>query len=548
MQLLHVNLITAGAEFLGVLIVVWILSALIARVIRGVGRLPAFQGKISSQADAIAKSVRFFLRLIGFLSALGLTGWNGWLLYKKVRIPDYHLDLIKSVPRSFWIGLGIGVGKVVAIIIVAAIVLKFVRKGLRAIMTWAQGYKGVTANNEAVERFFTTLERIATRATWLAVVGVACILLGLPDVVAKHVFVALRVYLIIAGGLLVWRGLDAIIASLDAVSKKYSKKQGLVEYYDRLKGLLPMLRTTAEYILYVAVASFALMQLELTAGLANLGTVAIWIIGVVFLARVVVEVANFLVEEVLLKRPKLTPEQTRIRQTMVPLFRSGVKTGVYFAALIVILGKLNINVAPILAGAGILGLAVGLGAQNVINDVVCGFLLLFENFYLVGDFVEIQGAEGIVESIQLRTTRVRDSRGRVHIVRNGQIDTVVNYSKDYTYAVVDVGVSYDSDLDHVFKVLTDVGKRAHKELSEVISPTTVRGVTTFGSSDIGIVTATKVKPGKHVGTERALRKMIKEAFDKEKIDIPYSHHVVLFPEGQPIPEAIGAGLGEPLAG
>ena len=155
-----------------------------------------------------------------------------------------------------------------------------------------------------------------------------------------------------------------------------------------------------------------------------------------------------------MKPKNLTEEQRKRRQTLIPLARSLLKYLVYFCAVISILKLLNIDPGPILAGAGILGIALGLGAQALINDIVCGFFILFENYYLVGDYIEAgreeeRIIEGIVEAIELRTTRIRHPSGQLQIISNGEIGSIVNYSKDYIYATVEISLSYQCNLEHL---------------------------------------------------------------------------------------------------
>jgi small conductance mechanosensitive channel len=204
-----------------------------------------------------------------------------------------------------------------------------------------------------------------------------------------------------------------------------------------------------------------------------------------------------------------------------------LKYFIYFGAGIMVLIEMGINPTPILAGAGIVGLAVGLGAQSLVNDVVSGFFILFENYYLVGDFIETGEARGTVEAIDIRTTRIRNPNGPQHILRNGQIGEIINYSKEHTRAVVEVGVAYESDLDHVFRVLEQVGKELKEKDHDVLEPTVVRGLQNFGESELLIRTITKVKPGQHRQVQRDLRKMVKEAFDREGIEIPYARRVLI---------------------
>jgi small-conductance mechanosensitive channel len=171
------------------------------------------------------------------------------------------------------------------------------------------------------------------------------------------------------------------------------------------------------------------------------------------------EIGYFEIEQRMLPREGIDDMERRRRTTMVPLLRSTFMYAAYFATAVLILGTLGFNPLPFLAGAGLLGLIIGFGAQSLINDVVSGFFILFENIYLVGDVIEGGGAKGAVEAIEFRTTRIRDADGRLHIVRNGDMKQVINYSKDYAVAVVPVDVSYDADMRAVFATLKEAGRR-----------------------------------------------------------------------------------------
>jgi small conductance mechanosensitive channel len=185
-----------------------------------------------------------------------------------------------------------------------------------------------------------------------------------------------------------------------------------------------------------------------------------------------------------------------------------------------VLNTLGFDVLPFLAGAGIIGLVVGFGAQSMINDVVSGFFILFENIYLVGDYVEVGPARGIVEAIEFRTTRIRDGEGRLHIIRNGDMKPVINYSRDYAVAVVAVDVSYDADLDRVFKSLREAGAVLRARNPDVLAETEVEGITAFGANALTVRTSTRVKPGRHESVAATLRLMLKEAFDRQAGDLP----------------------------
>ena len=205
----------------------------------------------------------------------------------------------------------------------------------------------------------------------------------------------------------------------------------------------------------------------------------------------------------------------RRRETMAPLVRTAfIYTG-YFAVTVLILGSLGFNPVPFLAGAGILGLVVGFGAQSLINDVVSGFFVLFEDTYLIGDTIETGQAKGVVEAIEFRTTKIRDPDGRLHILRNGDIKEVINYSKEYTLAVVPVDVPYGADMRKVFTTLTEAGKHVRAGNADVLGETQIDGIILFGPQTMTVRTSTRVLPGRHETVAAALRLAIKEAFDRQ---------------------------------
>jgi moderate conductance mechanosensitive channel len=151
-------------------------------------------------------------------------------------------------------------------------------------------------------------------------------------------------------------------------------------------------------------------------------------------------------------------------------------------------------------------------------------LILFENYYLVGDYVEVgkveeRNIEGTVEAIELRTTHVRHPDGQLQIVRNGDIGSIINFSKQYIYARVEVSVAYNSNLDHVYRVVEKVGQQLKVEENDVLEPTRVAGLEHFGEDHLLLLTLTKVKPGKHLHIQRVLRKILKETFSQEEIEI-----------------------------
>ena len=483
--------------------------------------------RFEAAAESVLANLRGLVKLAGTVCVLGVLGADGWLIYKGEIVHEYTLELLRSVPPEFWIGLGIALGEVIAVVIATVVLLRKAKRLLEVLCDKAKAYEGITKNDASIERFFGSARRSMGKAAWLGVLALSSHLLGLPEVVTHNLVVLLEVFLIVAAGLLVWQGVAAVIESLDALSKKYSDSQHLLRHYGRFSPLVPLFRRAVEYGIYVGVATLVTLHIELDA-VAAWGPRLIKIIGVVILSRVGIEAANLVLDEALLNRPKLTPDQRARRLTILPLTKSILKYAIYFAAVVFVLKELGVNPTPILAGAGIAAMAVGLGAQNLINDMVSGFFILFENYFLVGDYIVAGGAQGWVEQIDLRTTRIRDEDGRLHIITNGNIDGVINYSKDYTFAMVEVGVAYEENLQEVFDVLLEIGAEMSSERPDVLETTRVRGVESFGDSSVGIVTTTKVKPGCHRVVERDLRRRIKDTFDAKGIEIPYARRVVIF--------------------
>lgn len=520
---LAINLAVVATELAVVVLVVTLTYLLLAALLNRLARVPRVRGL----TDGVRRNLKVMLILVGIGLCLAIAVFDGLLIYRGEDLLQQGREWLASVPQGFWLKLAFGALEAIGVVVLATLLLRALRRLLVRGEAAARDFEQIHANDESIHAFFRTLGRVATNSTWLLALGIAVHLLHLPPAVGNGVFLALKIYLIVTLGLLIVRGIDAVIDSLDALSAKYSSPDNLLRFYDRLRVLIPLAKRCLEYIVYVWVATLAARQVALIADLARHGPPVVKIIGIFFLSRVVVEIAYLAVDELLLKRIDASSEAQQRRLTFVPLLRSTLKYAIYFGAAVLILKELGIDPTPILAGVGIAGLAVGLGAQNLINDVVSGFFILFENHFLVGDYVEIGDSRGTVEAIDLRTTRIRDPDGQMHILRNGQIGEIVNYSKQYTHAVVEVGVAYESDLDQVYRVLAETGRVLAEGNEDVLAATEVAGLDNFGESELLLRTVTRVRPGRHLPVARQFRKMVKEAFDREGIEIPYARRVLI---------------------
>jgi small conductance mechanosensitive channel len=201
--------------------------------------------------------------------------------------------------------------------------------------------------------------------------------------------------------------------------------------------------------------------------------------------------------------------------------------------LFVILGEFGVSIGPILTAAGVLGLAVGFGAQHLVQDVINGFFLLFDDQIRVGDVVSIGDKGGLVEKVSLRLTVLRDLAGNVHYIRNGQISTVTNMTKEYSRYVFDIGVAYREDVDQVIEVIKEIdeGMRNDEYFGQsILEPIEILGLDKFADSAVIVRARTKTKPIKQWETGREFNRRLKKRFDELGIEIPFPHQTVYFGE------------------
>lgn len=228
-----------------------------------------------------------------------------------------------------------------------------------------------------------------------------------------------------------------------------------------------------------------------------------------------------------------TLEATKRINTLMGILKGLGKIIIWSVFIMISLKKLGIDIGPILAGAGILGLAIGFGAQELVRDFITGFFILLENQVRSGDVAIINGTGGLVEKIEMRTITLRDFSGVVHIFQNGKINTLSNMTKEWSAIVFDIGVAYKEDIDQVIQIMQQVGETMinEEDYKEVIrEPLEIFGLDKFGDSAIVIKARLKTTPGEQWRIGREYRKRLKVAFDKEGIEIPFPHTTVYWGE------------------
>ncbi|MCJ7640539.1 MAG: mechanosensitive ion channel family protein [Desulfobacterales bacterium] len=273
---------------------------------------------------------------------------------------------------------------------------------------------------------------------------------------------------------------------------------------------------------------------NLTSWLTTSGTKIVGIlIGLLILSQMSRWVVTWLEKFVPLKDPLQAAEAKKRARTLGNILRHTLLIVFFSIAILLILGELGIQLGPLLATAGIGAVAIGFGAQGLVKDVISGFFIILENQYRIGDAIEVAGVSGLVESVGLRTTVLRDLEGKVHIVPNGEIKIVSNLSKEWARSVLDVGISYREDVDQVIDLLSQIGEELASEepyQSAILEPAQILGVERFGESELVIRMTVKTAPLKQWEVGRELRKRIKARFDEKGIQMPLPHRVLLWGE------------------
>ncbi|MFA6032286.1 MAG: mechanosensitive ion channel family protein [Myxococcota bacterium] len=227
--------------------------------------------------------------------------------------------------------------------------------------------------------------------------------------------------------------------------------------------------------------------------------------------------------------PTTLSDREKRAHTLIGIMNTTAQVIALLVFVYTLLRELGVNVAPLLAGAGIAGIAVGFGAQTIVKDIFNGFFILFENQFRQGDVIRIGDVTGTVEEMRLRTTILRDVHGSKHIIPNSQISQVSNLSFQWSVAVIDVGVSYSADIDRVAEVLGRVGRTMGAEAEwsgRILEPVKVLGVESFGDSAVNMRAVIKTQAQEQWAVAREYRKRLKAAFDAEGIEMPYPQMVV----------------------
>lgn len=265
-----------------------------------------------------------------------------------------------------------------------------------------------------------------------------------------------------------------------------------------------------------------------TSGARVIIIVLVIFIGMRILGRILEPAIRRMVTQQMVDQPETEVEE-RIETLTHVIYRTAWVVAVV-AGLITVLPEFGINASALLAGAGLVGLAVGFGAQSLVKDIIGGIFILVENQFGKGDIVELNGMIGQVEDISLRRTVIRDLDGTVHSIPNGVPETTSNLTQTFSRLNMQLGVSYSEDLDHVYEVINRTGREMAEDPAwrdKILSPPSVLGLDEFGDSAITIRVLGDTIALEQWAISREFRKRIKKAFDDEGIEIPYPHRTLV---------------------
>jgi small conductance mechanosensitive channel len=217
-------------------------------------------------------------------------------------------------------------------------------------------------------------------------------------------------------------------------------------------------------------------------------------------------------------------ERRKRAQTIARVVRRALGGLIWTTAVLIVLRELDVDITPVLTGAGIVGLAIGFGAQTLVRDIISGFFLIVEDQVRVGDVAMVNGTGGLVEQINLRTIILRDFEGTVHVFPNGEVKTLANRTKDFSYYVVDLGMDYDADVDRVMALVHEAGREMEADPAfgpSILAPVEVVGVDDFKDSSVTLRFRIKTVPLKQWEVGRELRRRVKRTLEREGIRIPF---------------------------
>jgi len=451
----------------------------------------------------------------------------------------FHNQLLLQIPGAIYGTIERLIGFIVAVM---AIVL--VLQNRKPVATWLKGNGTDQSDGQIHAAVATTRHLIAEIWPLFAVFYVISTYLiwalDIPGGFALLLRGALVTTFLLAIARPLAYGVHRFLGHNVDIGRTYRRRYPAFER--RVNRYLAVLRRFVISLIYfgVTLALVHVWGIDLFGWISSLFSDAFWEkarrIGWIFVITVLIwELASTLIENYLeavdTSGNKL--ERSGRARTVLPLLRTILFVIIGIIVILTSLSTLGVDVTPMLAAAGVVGIAVGFGSQKLVQDVIGGMFILFQDTIAVSDFVEVAGHEGVVEKLTLRTVHMRDLVGVAHTVPISEVTTIKNYTKGYSCADLTITAAYKEDIDQVQQVIRDVGEdlRASEEWGpEILQPIEVLGLDEFGESAVVFKARIRTKKMKHLPVKRAFNRLLKLRFDELGIEIPFPHQTVFFGE------------------
>jgi small conductance mechanosensitive channel len=476
------------------------------------------------------RSVRRSWLLVVALLVVFLGAGAGVATWQNIPIDQVVWDRLSRLSQAEVIAGGTALAEVLGIVLLAILGNLLLRRliGLLTIRikqaSWAGQREADLA--EALLRLRLAIRAVVVLGALLGIDGI----LALPEVVRGILLLPAYIGVAFYASRFIVCAAHFAIDVLFEMSDRLAGLESPIRFLGSLKHLGALTKRTVEYFVYVSTATWVIDQLTPETWLAEVGRVGIRIIAIFYVSRVLAEVCLLFMNEFFLARkPGQSDAEYQQHRTLVPVAAGIVRYGIYFAALTIVLREAGLDPTTILAGAGIVGVAVGLGAQAFVGDIVAGFFILLENLFLVGDLIEADGVKGQVEAIGLRITKIRDDFGVLHSIPNGDMRKVANHSRGYVNATVDISVPHEADLQHVIDLLSSASQGFWD--SGIIAEAEVK-LQEVRESGIVLRTMVRVRPGMDEDISDRLRKRLLDALRTAGVGVPRAQHMIWMREYQ----------------
>jgi small conductance mechanosensitive channel len=335
----------------------------------------------------------------------------------------------------------------------------------------------------------------------------------------------------IAVGMALHRAIDRGFRLNDELRSRFPRLES------RTNRFVPRLKAAATVVI-VATALISVLEVWSVDVLAwfesdvgrDVGSRAGSIVLIVAIAVVIWEVLSVVIEHWISQAQEDSVRSARL-ETLLPLARKAALIVLTVVVTMTVLSELGVNIGPLLAGAGVVGLAVGFGAQTLVKDIITGAFILVEDSISIDDFVDVGGHSGTVESLSIRTIRLRDTEGNVHTVPFSAVSSIINYTRDFGISLLEIGVAYREDIDHVVEVLNELGEELLQDpqlAKDILEPLVVQGVHRLDDSSVTIRARIKTVAGMQWSMRREFLGRMKKRFDERGIEIPFPHRTIYF--------------------